>query len=88
MPAVKEYYVFITRGVRSSKLGTFAWLCLASIALETLVVVKLGDDGVFSAPAPRHVRLAWSAGLTTLVVAWVAWALRTRQRQRAEKATR
>jgi hypothetical protein len=38
LPAVKEYYAYISCDERRPvKLGTFAWLTLACIALETLV---------------------------------------------------
>lgn len=39
LPAVKEYYGFVSCGVARAKLGAFAWLSLACFALETLVRV-------------------------------------------------
>ncbi len=77
LPAVKEYYEFVQLDAPHSKLGTFAWLCLACFALETLVVVKLGA-GLFSAPLPPRVRACWAAGFVALGGAWVAWVLWTR----------
>ena len=37
LPAVKEYYGFVSCGMLREKLGAFAWLSLACFALETLV---------------------------------------------------
>ena len=37
LPAVKEYYGFVSCGMMREKLGAFAWLSLACFALETLV---------------------------------------------------
>lgn len=37
LPAVKEYYGFVSCGMARAKLGAFAWLSLACFALETLV---------------------------------------------------
>ena len=37
MPAVKEYYAFVSCDETRVKLGAFAWLSLACLALETLV---------------------------------------------------
>jgi hypothetical protein len=43
LPAVKEYYGFVSCGMMRAKLGAFAWLSLACFALETLVCVTLGS---------------------------------------------
>jgi hypothetical protein len=86
LPAVKEYYEFITHDAPNCKLGTFAWLSLACFALESLVVVKLGA-GLFSAPLPPRVRVCWSAGLVALGGAWAVWALRSRVRPLQNKSS-
>ena len=42
LPAVKEYYGFVSCGMMRAKLGAFAWLSLACFSLETLVCATLG----------------------------------------------
>ena len=42
LPAVKEYYGFVSCGMMRAKLGAFAWLSLACFSLETLVRAILG----------------------------------------------
>jgi phosphatidylserine synthase 2 len=44
LPAVKEYYGFVSCGMLRAKLGAFAWLSLACFALETLVCVTRGSS--------------------------------------------
>jgi hypothetical protein len=54
LPAVKEYYAYISCDERQPvKLGTFAWLTLACIALETLVRCAAGLPRA-AAAEPRH----------------------------------
>jgi len=77
MPAVREYYVFITFGGglwSMNKIGPYAWLALLLTALETMVIVKHGK-GQFPDPWPPEVVRAWSAVAavgTVLLVAWQA----------------
>ena len=41
LPAMKEYYIFVSDDEPHAKLGAFAWLSLACFALETLVRTPL-----------------------------------------------
>ena len=71
--AIREYYVFIeSDSVSTAKLGPNAWLALAVLVVEILVVVKNGH-GKFTNPWPRHVLLAWAivfVGTTSYLIAW------------------
>ena len=64
--AVSEYYVFcVTPGAR--KLGPRAWLGLAVVATEVLIIVKFGKQ-YFHAPFPVAVKIAWALVTLILVV--------------------
>jgi len=71
--AIREYYVFIeTPDVGEAKLGPNAWLALAVLIVEFLVVVKNGR-GKFTAPWPRHVVIAWIVAVTTTAAYLISW---------------
>jgi len=71
--AIREYYVFIeTPDVGEAKLGPNAWLALAVLIVEILVVVKNGR-GKFTAPWPRHVVIAWIVAVTTTAAYLISW---------------
>ena len=75
--ATREYFVFITssRGMRTTKLGSNAWLAIAVALVEVLVTVKHGRD-MFTAPWPRRVVVFWSV-VGSAVAGWlVHWQLR------------
>jgi phosphatidylserine synthase 2 len=58
--------------VSTAKLGPNAWLALAVLVVEILVVVKNGH-GKFTNPWPRHVLLAWTVvfvGTASYLFAW------------------
>ena len=80
---MKEYYEFVCSPPHA-KLGAFAWLSLACFALETLLVIKVGD-GMFAAPWPPAVRASWGVGLTLLCGSWALWALSASRRRTSKQ---
>ncbi|DBA04048.1 TPA: hypothetical protein N0F65_009395 [Lagenidium giganteum] len=73
--AVAEYYIFCTftlhcEGVGQTpvkKLGPRAWLGLAVVITEVLIIIKHGK-GMFTAPFPTFVKVIWSVLFLVLVV--------------------
>ena len=75
--AVREYYVFITdeRGIWKAKLGANAWLAIAAMAMEFLVILKHGN-GLFTAEWPRAVVRFWLAVAVAIVGGLSIWQFR------------
>lgn len=69
-------YVFIDSNETDfvNKLGTFAWLAIATAIVETLIVVKFGR-GMFPHPWPRNTLLVWGAALAVFSVVMVSWSV-------------
>ncbi len=77
----QEYYLFIEKGESDyfNKLGPFAWLGMAVVLAETLVVVKFGRaGGTFGAPFPLRVKAAWAIVVGGGAAVLAAWAARER----------
>lgn len=81
LPAMKEYYTFIESEESDifNKLGPFAWLGTAVALAETLVCMKFGH-GMFPAPWPPRVLLAWGTSIALFAVFMLVWSLRRRAR--------
>lgn len=73
-----------------NKLGPFAWLGMAVVLAETLVVIKFGrSDGTFDPPFPLRVKLAWGGGgglAAALLLVWAAGDRLARRRQLQPRA--
>ena len=84
--AVREYYVFITdeRGIWKAKLGANAWLAIAAMAMEFLVILKHGN-GLFSAEWPRVVVRFWSAVAVAIVGGLSIWQFRIKSQSGENK---
>jgi phosphatidylserine synthase 2 len=88
--AIREYYVFIeSPDLSAAKLGSNAWLALAVLIVEILVVVKNGK-GRFTAPWPRHIVVAWTVAFTVVSAYLIAWHRRiaSTSSRRAEASSR
>jgi phosphatidylserine synthase 2 len=55
-----------------SKLGSYAWLACAILAMEILNIIKLGQ-GEFTAPFPASVQIAWSITGGFFVLGMLVW---------------
>jgi phosphatidylserine synthase 2 len=84
--STSEYYVFITskEGMHLTKMGANAWLVVAAMIIEILVVLKHGR-GMFEAPWPKRVLWFWGAFATIIGVWLTRWHLRTRGAVKAKK---
>lgn len=72
------------------RLGSSAWLILASIILESLMIVKFGYDKWWNIAWPRPVVISWTITLivgTTSALWWFGYELPKRRRQHAANAT-
>ena len=74
---LQEYYEFIESNSSDvfTKLGPFAWLTIAIALAETLAVIKFGK-GMFPAPWPRGVLLAWGAAAAVFGTVFALWCVR------------
>jgi hypothetical protein len=77
--AIREYYVFITdeSGIWKAQLGANAWLAIAAMAMEFLVILKHGD-GLFTAKWPKAVVRCWLAVGVAMVGGLTVWQFRMR----------
>ncbi|KZP18570.1 PSS-domain-containing protein [Athelia psychrophila] len=67
LPAVRELYQYINEPRRAVRMGQHAWLLLATIITELLVIFKW-SQGQFTEPFPEYVKWAWLAGGTLMVL--------------------
>ena len=74
MPAVHEYYVFISEADRVpvNKMGPYAWTSIFIATTEILVIYK-HSRGLFPAPWPPEVVRAWSIAGTAFVAGLATW---------------
>lgn len=54
LPAVREFYEYVNHSKQVKRMGVHAWLLIASVVLETLIVFKF-SQGQFEASAPKCV---------------------------------
>jgi len=81
IPAVNEYYYFITKTGKEqvNKLGVFTWIFLSCTILEFLIIYKFGKD-LFSQPWPQLVKWSWiTVGVATALFLCI-WKLRLRRK--------
>ena len=78
IPAVNEYYYFITNKEEeglNKKLGVFTWIFLSCTTLEFLIIYKFGNE-LFALPWPPLVKWSWiCAGSVTLLAIGI-WTLK------------
>jgi len=67
LPAVRELYQYINEPRRAVRMGQHAWLLLATIVTELLVIFKW-SQGQFKEPMPQWVKYAWAVGGALLVL--------------------
>ena len=75
----QEYYTFIENGESDyvNKLGPFAWLGMAVVLAETLIVVKFGRAcGMFARAFPLRVKAAWGATVGIGAAILAVWSAR------------
>ena len=81
--AIREYYVFIEEpDANKAKMGSNAWLALAVLVVEVLVVVKNGR-GKFTKPWPRHVLFAWFVAISATSMYLLAWQRRINRQSKS-----
>lgn len=66
LPAVRELYQYMNDSRRAVRMGQHAWLLLATIVTELLVIVKW-SRGLFTEPMPGHIKLFLSTGAILLI---------------------
>ena len=52
---------------RAVRMGQHAWLLLATVVTELLVIRKWGKH-IYTKPFPKHVKWAWTVGATILIL--------------------
>lgn len=71
LPAVREFYDYATYTKRVKRMGSHAWLSMATVILELLIVVKW-SKGEFTKPIPTPVRYFWTIAIGSLIIYPVA----------------
>ncbi|KAG8907448.1 hypothetical protein FRB99_004243 [Tulasnella sp. 403] len=66
LPAVRELYDYRNSPKKVARMGQHAWLLLATILTELLIIFKWGR-GQYPAPTPTHVKVGWTIGSAFLV---------------------
>nr|CCC91488.1 putative phosphatidylserine synthase [Trypanosoma congolense IL3000] len=86
IPAVCEYYIYISGHDSKKKLGPFAWVSLADLFLEVVLVVKLATEGgYFTEPAPLHIALPLRASFLFFIIWFSLYFSALTLRKRQEK---
>jgi len=86
LPALREYYQFMADPT-NKKFGTMAWLCCATVGVETLIELKYGR-GMFPDPAPMHVVIPWAVFVVVFVLGAVVYFTRKAQSESGSKKTK
>ena len=68
------------------RVGTAAWIGFAMVALETLLVLKLGKGELWHIPWPRHIATTWAVVGGILCALTAFWFLVALPRRRAAEA--
>ena len=81
--------MFITdeRGIWKAQLGANAWLAIAAMAMEFLVILKHGD-GLFTAKWPKAVVRCWLAVSAVVVGGLVVWQFKKEKERRVMTKTK
>ncbi|KYQ94384.1 phosphatidylserine synthase [Tieghemostelium lacteum] len=69
-PGLREYYQFAT-DKNTKRLGTMAWICIATIFVEVLICIKYGGAYFWSIPFPLEVKYTWIFGTILFTIASV-----------------
>ena len=74
IPAVNEYYYFVSRKGEEevNKLGVFTWIFLSCTILEFLIIYKFGKD-LFHMPWPPLVKWSWLILIASTLIFLLAW---------------
>ena len=80
IPAVNEYYDFITRP-EVNKLGVFTWIFLSCTIIEFLIIIKFGRE-FFDLPWPYAVKVSWVWAASATAVALCVWTIRLKQKSK------
>ncbi|WAQ82502.1 hypothetical protein PtA15_2A819 [Puccinia triticina] len=68
LPAVREYYDYATYTKRVKRMGSHAWLSMATVILELLIVIKWSKGEFEESVMPVKVKIFWSLILILLVL--------------------
>ncbi|KAH9462203.1 hypothetical protein MJO28_003007 [Puccinia striiformis f. sp. tritici] len=68
LPAVREYYDYATYTKRVKRMGSHAWLSMATVILELLIVIKWSKGEFESSFMPVKVKIFWSITLSLLIL--------------------
>jgi len=68
LPAVREYYDYATYTKRVKRMGSHAWLSMATVILELLIVIKWSEGEFESSVMPVKVKIFWSVIMVLLVL--------------------
>jgi phosphatidylserine synthase 2 len=49
------------------RLGSHAWLAIANLGTELLIIIKYGQ-GEFPAPAPLHIKVFWAVFIAVIAM--------------------
>lgn len=72
MVGLRDYYAFLCDPARVKRLGSTAWVMLAMMILEFLVVLKFARELYKGQGIPPHVAWLWGIALVCFV-AWTVW---------------
>lgn len=70
LPGIRESYQYIS-DPDCKRLGTFAWIAMANIITETIIVLKF-SPGEFTTPFPGIVKVAW-VGIAFTLIGYSTW---------------
>lgn len=74
-PAVREYNQFLQNREPIKKLGSFCWLALALMIVESLISIKFGN-GLYPKPMPLWLRVFWGTAFGVTAVVLAVWSYR------------
>jgi len=67
LPAVRELYQYLMNPKRAIRMGAHAWLLLATMVTELLVIRKWGKN-IYTQPFPHYIKWGISIGVSLLVL--------------------
>lgn len=81
-PSIRQFYIYVTDPT-CYRLGTQAWVTVAILATETLIVIKFGR-GLFPEPMPYGIQVALVFGLISFVVFSLMVLLKIRKKTKSQ----
>ncbi|KAI9220815.1 phosphatidyl serine synthase-domain-containing protein [Blastocladiella britannica] len=74
IPAVREAYQYL-HDPTVKRVGMSAWVAVACVCTEVLVIVKYDEKGILTTPFPAHVKRFWAVFGAAVVVypVWQFW---------------